>query len=84
VTCRRPGCERTFGLDAHHLTPRSQGGATDRHSVVMVCKPDHRQLAPHGPYVLEGDAEEPDGLVWRHRDDPPATGTGDARAGPAP
>jgi len=21
-TCRVPGCERTFGLDAHHLIPR--------------------------------------------------------------
>ena len=22
--CRRPGCERTFGLDAHHIIPRSR------------------------------------------------------------
>ena len=84
VTCRRPGCERTFGLEAHHMDPRCDGGATDRHKVVMVCKPDHRRLAPHGPYVLEGDPEQPDGLVWRRRDEPPATGTGDPRAGPAP
>jgi len=79
--CRRPGCERTFGLEAHHMIPRSQGGPTDRHHVVMVCKPDHRKLAPHGPYVLEGDPERPDGLTWRRADE--RDRTGDARAGPA-
>ena len=84
--CRRPGCERTFGLDAHHIIPRSEGGPTDKHHVVMVCRPDHRQLRPHGPYVLEGDPEQPDGLTWRRADQPldrPGTGTSDARAGPA-
>ena len=84
--CRRPGCERTFGLDAHHIIPRSEGGPTDKHHVVMVCRPDHRQLRPNGPYVLEGDPEQPDGLTWRRADqrlDRPGDGTGDARAGPA-
>ena len=52
----------------------------------MVCRPDHRQLRPNGPYVLEGDPEQPDGLTWRRADlrlDRPGDGTGDARAGPA-
>ena len=71
TTCRRPGCERTFGLDAHHMVPRCQGGATDKHNVVLVCRPDHKLLPPHGPYLLEGDPEQPDGLTWRHRDGPP-------------
>ncbi|MCJ7439468.1 MAG: HNH endonuclease, partial [Acidimicrobiia bacterium] len=74
--------ERTFGLDAHHLIPRSQGGPTDKHNLAMICKINHRQAVPHGPYVLEGDPEQPDGLTWR-RVDEPGQGTGDARAGPA-
>ena len=80
--CRVPGCERTFGLDAHHLIPRSQGGPTDKHNLAMICKVNHRQAVPHGPYVLEGEPEQPDGLIWR-RVDEPGQGTGDARAGPA-
>jgi hypothetical protein len=80
--CRVPGCERRFGLDAHHLIPRSQGGPTDKHNLAMICKVNHRQAVPQGPYVLEGDAEQADGLTWR-RVDEPGQGTGDARAGPA-
>ena len=82
TTCRVPGCERTFGLDAHHLVPRSYGGRTDKHNLAMICKVNHRQAVPHGPYVLEGDPEQPDGLTWR-RIDEAGQGTGDARAGPA-
>jgi hypothetical protein len=77
--CRVPGCERTFGLDAHHTIPRSHGGPTDKHHVVMVCKPDHRKLTPHGPWHLIGDPEQIDGLRLVHQDD-----LDDARAGPSP
>jgi len=67
--CRRAGCECTFGLDAHHIVPRSEGGATDKHNVVLVCRIDHRLLVPQGTHLIEGDPEQPDGLVWRHRDE---------------
>ena len=77
--CRRPGCERTFGLDAHHIIPRSHGGPTDKHNVVMVCTPDHRNLTPHGPWHLIGDPEQIDGLRLVHEDE-----LIDARAGPSP
>ena len=80
--CRVPGCERTFGLDAHHMLPRSHGGTTDKHNVVMICTTDHKQAIPHGPWILHGDPEQPDGLTWR-RIDQPGEGDGDARAGPA-
>jgi hypothetical protein len=63
TTCRVPGCERSFGLDAHHLIPRCHGGATDRHNLALVCTTHHRQLVPHGPCVLDGDPEHPDGLT---------------------
>ena len=80
--CRVPGCTRKVGLDAHHLRPRSWGGSTDKHSVAMICSYHHPQAVPHGPWVLGGDPEQPDGLTWRRIDHP---GHGDvaARAGPA-
>jgi len=82
VTCRVPGCNRAFGLDAHHLVPRSWGGPTDKHNLVLVCTTHHHELVPHGRWVLDGDPEQPDGLTMR-RIDEPGTGTADARAGPA-
>jgi hypothetical protein len=48
----------------------------------MICKVHHRRAVPHGPFVLEGDPERPDGLGW-HRIDEPGRGAGEARAGPA-
>jgi hypothetical protein len=85
--CRVPGCERTVGLEAHHLVPRSWGGATDKHNIVMICTPEHQIAIPHGPWILDGDPEQPDGLTWHKTDqidqiDQPGDGTGDARAGP--
>ncbi len=80
--CRVPGCERTFGLDAHHLVPRSRGGPTEKRNLAMICKVHHRRAVPHGPFVLEGDPERLDGLAW-HRIDEPGRGAGEARAGPA-
>ncbi len=68
ATCRVPGCERTFGFDAHHLVPRSRGGATAKHNVCLICKRHHRIAVPHGPWILAGDPELPDGLTWRRID----------------
>ena len=62
---RVPGCERSFGLDAHHLVPRSQGGGTDKHNVCLICTRHHRIAVPHGPWILAGDPELPDGFNWR-------------------
>ncbi len=79
ATCRAPGCGRAFGLDAHHLVPRCRGGRTDKHNVVLVCTSHHRNLVPHGPWVLDGDPERLDGLILERTDDHSAH----ARAGPA-
>ena len=79
ATCRVPGCGRAFGLDAHHIVPRCRGGCTDKHNVVLVCSTHHHRLVPHGPWVLDGDPERPDGLHWHRLDD----GDVEARAGPA-
>ena len=77
TTCRVPGCGRVFGLDAHHIVPRSWGGRTDKHNVVLVCTTHHHRLVPHGRWVLDGDPEAPDRLVLRELDD-----TIQPRAGP--
>ena len=63
-TCRVPGCGRAFGLEAHHIVPKCWGGRTDKHNLVLVCTTHHHRLVPHGPWVLEGDPERPDGLRW--------------------
>jgi hypothetical protein len=77
TTCRVPGCGRVFGLDAHHIVPRSWGGATDKRNIVLVCTTHHHQLVPNGRWDLDGDPEAPDGLVLRQLDD-----TIEPRAGP--
>jgi hypothetical protein len=77
TTCRMPGCGRTFGLDAHHIVPRCQGGPTDKHNIVLVCTTHHHRLVPHGRWSLDGDPETLDGLVLRELTDI------EARAGPA-
>ncbi len=79
-TCRVPECGRAFGLDAHHIVPRCRGGCTDKHNVVLVCSTHHHRLIPHGPWVLDGDPEQPDGLHWHRLDDDTDI---EARAGPA-
>jgi len=84
--CRWPGCERTHGLQIHHLVPVSEGGRTEPGNLAAACvgggTDHHHELQPHGPYRLTGNPNQPDGLRLVHRDelDQPA----EARAGPAP
>ncbi len=64
--CRWPGCERRTGLQVHHLVPRSWGGSDEIGNLAAVCvgggTDHHAQLVPHGPLVLTGDPNLPDGL----------------------
>jgi hypothetical protein len=75
--CRYPGCERTRGLQFHHLDPVTWNGHTSRKLVVRLCSEHHPRMEPHGTERLVGDPDLPDGLrvitVAKH-----------ARAGPAP
>ncbi len=75
--CRYPGCERTHGLQAHHLVPVTWGGHTHRKQVAYLCRNHHRLMEPHGTQRLVGDPDLPDGLRVIH------VGA-QARAGPAP
>jgi hypothetical protein len=79
--CRVPGCTRRHGLQVHHLIPGSWGGSDDHSNLAAVCvggsTDHHKLLVPHGPYLLIGNPNQPDGLRLVHRDQWP-----DIRAGP--
>ncbi len=60
--CRMPGCARHRGLEAHHLVPRSWGGADEISNLAAVCPAHHRLLVPHGLLALVGNPNLPDGL----------------------
>jgi hypothetical protein len=62
--CRIPGCDARFGLEVHHLVPRSWGGTDTISSLAAVCTihGHHEMLIPHGPYALIGNPNLPDGL----------------------
>ncbi|PWH07066.1 hypothetical protein DEO23_07970 [Brachybacterium endophyticum] len=40
-TCQFPGCHQVRHLDAHHLVPWSQAGATDIDNLVLLCRRHH-------------------------------------------
>jgi hypothetical protein len=80
--CRYPGCERTRGLQHHHLEPVAWNGHTSREHLVRLCPEHHPLMEPHGTERLVGNPELPDGLriitVNKARDSKAA------RDGPAP
>ena len=75
--CRYPGCERTRGLERHHLTPVGWDGTTSRSTIVRLCAEHHHRMEPHGTERLVGDPDRPDGLHLIRVD-------AGACAGPAP
>ncbi len=79
--CRWPGCDRRTGLQVHHLVPRSWGGDDEIANLAAVCTgggtDHHARLVPHGPWLLEGNPNKPDGLRLT-REDP----RGDPRGSP--
>ena len=41
ATCTFPGCHQAKHLDAHHLTPWSEGGPTDLDELALLCRRHH-------------------------------------------
>lgn len=39
--CQFPGCHTTTHLDAHHVVPWSQGGASDLDNLILLCRRHH-------------------------------------------
>ncbi len=73
--CRCGSCDRRHGLQVHHLWPRSWGGTDEISNLVAVCvgggTDHHPMLAPHGPWLLVGNPNRPDGLRLVHRESIP-------------
>ena len=70
--CRCGTCDRRHGLQVHHLWPRSWGGSDEVSNLAAVCigggTDHHPMLVPHGPWLLLGNPNRPDGLRLLHRD----------------
>ena len=62
-------CDVTWGLQVHHLRPRSWGGTDDLSNLAAVAGVHHPMLIPHGPWALVGNPNLPDGLERVHLDD---------------
>ena len=68
-SCRFPGCCETRHVDAHHIQPWADGGATSLENLVTLCRYHHR-LVHEGGYGVRrarGELEflRPDGRVLR-------------------
>jgi len=61
--CRVPGCDRRQWLHVHHVKHWEDGGASDTANLVCLCQHHHR-LHHRGRLGIEGDADEPDGMVF--------------------
>ena len=62
-------CDVTWGLQVHHLRPRSWGGTDDPSNLIAIASGHHPPLIPHGPWVLVGNPNLPDGIYRVHLDD---------------
>ena len=62
-------CDVTWGLQVHHLRPRSWGGTDDASNLIAIARGHHPRLIPHGPWALVGNPNLPDGIDRVHVDD---------------
>ncbi len=60
--CKAPGCTSRSGLNAHHITFRSQQGGDDEANLVALCVGHHQQGLHEGHIRCFGQA--PDDLWW--------------------
>jgi hypothetical protein len=67
--CRCENCDLRYGLQIHHLRPRSWGGTDEISNLAAVASVHHPMLIPHGPYALVGNPNLPDGLRMVHIDE---------------
>jgi hypothetical protein len=68
--CQCGPCDTRYGLEIHHLLPRSWGGTDDPSNLATTCaiggNSHHPMLIPQGDWVLEGNPNLPDGLRLVH------------------
>jgi hypothetical protein len=61
--CRVPGCDRSRWLHIHHVTHWEDGGSTDTPNLLALCRRHHR-LHHLGHLGIQGNADDPDGVVF--------------------
>ena len=61
--CRVPGCDRSRWLHVHHIAHWEDGGASDTANLLALCQRHHR-LHHLGRLGIQGDADDPDGVVF--------------------
>jgi Domain of unknown function (DUF222)/HNH endonuclease len=65
--CRNPLCSATKGLEVHHVEHWTDGGPTNTCNLGALCRHCHR--AHHaGKFTIIGNADNPDGLIFRGPD----------------
>ncbi|MCD6147627.1 MAG: HNH endonuclease [Thermoplasmata archaeon] len=45
--CEFPGCNIEYGLEVHHIIPRSEGGSNKQSNLIVLC-PTHHRMAHRG------------------------------------
>jgi hypothetical protein len=80
--CAAPGCRRTpIDCHAHHIIPRSQGGATALHNLVLLCAFHHLIMIHRWGWTIRLNADgtttmtSPDGKRDLHSHGPPTPTT---------
>ncbi|MCT2297095.1 HNH endonuclease [Brachybacterium muris] len=51
-TCSFPGCHQSRHLDAHHVTPWSEGGTTDIDGLALLCRRHHVIVHEGGHHLV--------------------------------
>ena len=64
--CRVPWCNRTRGLEVHHIIHWTDGGPTDTGDLMLSCRHCHRAIHQQ-LFSVAGNADDPHGLVFRDR-----------------
>ena len=54
--CAVPGCDRSYGLEIHHIVHWEDGGPTDTSNLVALCGHHHR-VHHEGLLAIEGNAD---------------------------
>jgi hypothetical protein len=62
--CRNPVCNATQGLEIHHVIHDTNGGPADTWNLAALCPHCHREHH-RNRFTIEGNADQPDGLVFR-------------------
>jgi hypothetical protein len=55
-------CGIRYGLEVHHLVPRSWGGTDEPSNLALLNGGHHTDFIPHGPWALVGNPNVPGGL----------------------